>query len=104
MSLSVGTIVKGKVTGITNFGAFVETEDGSRGMIHISEISRSYVEDIRAVLKIGQTVNVKVISVSDQGKIAFSLKQLEEATPKSQLKKRLSLSKSPEKSTSLLPR
>lgn len=78
MSLSVGTIVKGKVTGITNFGAFVETEDGSRGMIHISEISRSYVEDIRSVLKVGQPVNVKVISVSEQGKIALSLKQLEQ--------------------------
>ena len=87
MSLSVGTIVKGKVTGITNFGAFVETEDGSRGMIHISEISRSYVEDIRAVLKIGQTVHVKVISVSDQGKIAFSLKQLEEGDAKKPAKK-----------------
>ncbi len=78
MSLSVGTIVKGKVTGITNFGAFVETEDGSRGMIHISEISRSYVEDIRSVLRVGQTLDVKVISISDQGKIALSLKQLEQ--------------------------
>lgn len=78
MSLTVGTIVKGKVTGITNFGAFVETEDGSRGMIHISEISRSYIEDIRTVLKVGQTLDVKVISINEQGKIALSLKQLEE--------------------------
>ncbi len=78
MSLTVGTIVKGKVTGITNFGAFVETEDGSRGMIHISEISRSYIEDIRSVLEVGQTLDVKVISISEQGKIAFSLKQLEQ--------------------------
>lgn len=79
MSLSVGTIVNGKVTGITNFGAFVETEDGSRGMIHISEVSRSYVEDIRSVLKVGQTLSVKVISISEDGKIALSLKQLEQA-------------------------
>lgn len=78
MSLTVGTIVKGKVTGITNFGAFVELEDGSRGMIHISEISRSYIEDIRTVLKVGQTLDVKVISINEQGKIALSLKQLEE--------------------------
>lgn len=77
MSLSVGNIINGKVTGITNFGAFVEAEDGSRGMIHISEISRSYVEDIRSVLRVGQAVTVKVISVSDDGKIALSLKQLE---------------------------
>ena len=77
MALSVGEVVKGKVTGITNFGAFVETEDGSRGMVHISEVSRSYVEDIKSVLKIGQTVSMKVISVSDDGKIALSIKQLE---------------------------
>ena len=81
MSLTVGAIVKGKITGITNFGAFVETEDGSKGMIHISEISRSYVEDIRAVLKVGQAVNVKVISVSPEGKIALSIKQLEQSEP-----------------------
>lgn len=80
MSLSVGTIVNGKVTGITNFGAFVETEDGSRGMIHISEISRSYVEDIKSVLRLGQAVTVKVISISDDGKIALSMKQLESDT------------------------
>lgn len=79
MSLSVGTIVNGKITGITNFGAFVETEDGSRGMIHISEVSRSYVEDIKSVLKVGQAVTVKVISVTDDGRIALSIKQLEKA-------------------------
>ena len=79
MSLSVGNIVNGKITGITNFGAFVETEDGSKGMIHISEVSRAYVEDIKTVLKIGQAVTVKVISVSDDGRIALSLKQLEKA-------------------------
>ena len=77
MALSVGTTVNGKVTGITNFGAFVETEDGSRGMIHISEISRSYIEDIKSVLRVGQAVTAKVISVSPDGKIALSLKQLE---------------------------
>lgn len=77
MALSVGAIVNGKVTGITNFGAFVETEDGTRGMIHISEVSRSYVEDIKTVLKVGQAVTVKVISVADDGKVALSLKQLE---------------------------
>ena len=81
MSLSVGNIVNGKVTGITNFGAFVETEDGSRGMIHISEISRSYVENIKSVLKVGQPVTAKVISISEDGKIALSMKQLEQGDP-----------------------
>lgn len=77
MALKVGAVVDGKVTGITNFGAFVEIEDGSKGMIHISEISRSFVEDIKSVLKVGQAVTAKVISVSPDGKIALSLKQLE---------------------------
>ena len=78
MSLTVGSIINGKVTGITNFGAFIEAEDGSRGMVHISEISRSYVEDIKSVLKVGQAVTAKVISVSPEGKVALSLKQLEQ--------------------------
>ena len=86
MSFSVGNIINGKVTGITNFGAFVETEDGSRGMIHISEISRSYVENIRSVLKVGQPVTAKVISISDDGKVALSMKQLEQGEPKEQRK------------------
>ncbi len=77
MALSVGEIVNGKITGITGFGAFVETEDGSRGMVHISEISHSYVENIKNVLKVGQAVSVKVLSVSDDGKVALSIKQLE---------------------------
>ena len=76
MSLSVGNIVNGKIIGITNFGAFVEIEGGERGMIHISEVSRAYVEDIKSVLKVGQVVTAKVISISDDGKIALSLKQL----------------------------
>ena len=75
MSLTVGTIVKGKVTGITNFGAFVEIEGGKRGMVHISEISRSYVEDISKVLEVGQAVECKLISIADDGKLALSIKQ-----------------------------
>ncbi len=92
MSLKIDTIVNAKVTGITNFGAFVETEDGSKGMIHISEVSRSYVEDIKSVLKIGQAVRCKVISISPEGKIALSIKQLEPDTgeKKSQKKPRRS--------------
>ena len=51
-------------------------------MIHISEISRSYVEDIKSVLKVGQAVTVKVITISEEGKIALSMKQLEPADQK----------------------
>ena len=98
MSLTVGSIINGKVTGITKFGAFVETEDGSKGMVHISEISRSYIEDIKSVLKIGQAVTCKVISVSPQGKAALSIKQLE---PSDQAKKPQKKPKPAEKPTKI---
>lgn len=75
MSLKIGSIVNGKVSGITNFGAFVTIDSGEKGMVHISEVSRSYVDDIKNVLKIGQAVTCKVVSVSDDGKIALSIKQ-----------------------------
>lgn len=92
MSYEVGTIVKGKVTGITKFGAFVETQEGKKGMVHISEISRSYVEDIKKELSIGQTVECKVISIADDGKLALSIKQAlppsEKPAPKREFNKR----------------
>ncbi len=89
MTHEVGAIVKGKVTGITNFGAFVEIEGGKRGMVHISEISRSYVEDIAKVLSVGQAVECKIISIADDGKLALSIKQAQpESGDKPQGKKR----------------
>ncbi|MBQ4129518.1 MAG: S1 RNA-binding domain-containing protein [Ruminococcus sp.] len=84
MSYEVGTIVKGKVTGITKFGAFVETAEGKKGMVHISEISRSFVEDISKELSIGQAVECKVISIADDGKLALSIKQASKETDKPQ--------------------
>ena len=51
MQFEVGTIVEGKVKGITNFGAFVELDEGKTGMVHISEVSRDYVKDINEYLK-----------------------------------------------------
>ncbi len=98
MSHAVGTIVKGKVTGITNFGAFVEIEGGKRGMVHISEISRSYVEDISKVLSIGQAVECKIVSISDDGKMALSIKQAQSLDEKPQPKREFT-KRSPKKYT-----
>jgi len=75
MPHEVGSIIEGKVTGITKFGAFVELGDGAVGMVHISEISQSYVNDISEHLKENQTVRVKVLNVSDDGKISLSIKR-----------------------------
>ena len=75
MPVSVGDIVEGKVTDIMNYGVFVKLEDGKSGLVHISEVSRDYVEDIHTVLNAGDTVKVKVLSIDDNGKIALSIKK-----------------------------
>ena len=61
MQLVKDSVVEGKVTGILKFGAFVDLGEGKSGMVHISEVSNYYVEDIKDVLKVGQTVKVRVI-------------------------------------------
>lgn len=81
MQHEVGSIVEGKVTGITKFGAFVELEGGSVGMVHISEISQSYVNDISEYLKEGETVKVKVLNIGDDGKISLSIKRAQAPAP-----------------------
>lgn len=75
MQHEVGSIVEGKVTGITKFGAFVELEGGSVGMVHISEISQSYVNDISDYLKEQQVVKVKILNIGEDGKISLSIKR-----------------------------
>lgn len=72
--LEVGNILEGRVTGIKPFGAFVALPEGKVGMVHISEVSNAYVQDIAAVLHEGETVKVKVIGISPEGKIALSIK------------------------------
>lgn len=75
MSIEVGSKLQGKVTGITNFGAFVELPDGSTGLVHISEVADNYVKDINDHLKVGDHVEVKVINVEKDGKIGLSIKK-----------------------------
>ena len=78
MSIQVGSVVEGVVTGITNFGAFVELPGGKVGLIHISEVADVYVRDVKDFLKEKDKVKVKVLSVDDRGKIGLSIKQLQE--------------------------
>jgi S1 RNA binding domain protein len=77
LSVEVGGVVEGKVTGITKFGAFVDLADGKVGLVHISEVADVYVNDINDFLKVGQTVKVKVLNVDDRGKIGLSIKRLQ---------------------------
>ncbi len=78
MSIEVGNILEGVVTGITKFGAFVELPGGKVGLVHISEVADVYVKDVNDFLKEKDKVKVKVLSVDEQGKIGLSIKQLQE--------------------------
>lgn len=75
MALEVGSIVEGKVTGITKFGAFVSLPEGKSGLVHISEIANTFVNDVHEHVQMGQTVKVRVLSVSEEGKINLSIKR-----------------------------
>lgn len=78
MGLNVGMVVTGKVTGIKKFGAFVTLEDGKSGLVHISEVANTYVEDISDHLTDGQVVKVKVLAIDENGRINLSIKKAEE--------------------------
>ena len=66
------------MTGITNFGAFVELPEGKTGLIHISEVADVYVNDVHDFLRERDTVKVKVLTVDDRGKIGLSIKALQD--------------------------
>lgn len=75
MQLTVGQIVEGKITGITNFGVFVDLGEGKSGLVHISEVARSYVNDIKEFVKLNDVVKAKILSIGDDGKISLSMKK-----------------------------
>ena len=77
MELEVGNIYEGKVTGITKYGAFVNLEGGKSGLVHISEVANTFVSDVANHVKMGQMIRVKVLSISNDGKINLSIKQAE---------------------------
>lgn len=88
MQISVGDIVEGKITGITGFGVFVDLGEGKTGMVHISEIARTYVSDIKEHVKEGDVVKAKVMTISEDGKISLSIKRATEP-PKPAPRKRM---------------
>src|SRR5690625_3389940 len=102
MSLEVGSKITGKVTGIKNFGAFVELPDRKNGLVHISEVADQYVEDINDHLRVGQEVEVKVLSIGDDGKISLTIKKAKENKPKPRPRKEASPKDFEEKLSSFL--
>ncbi len=88
MDLSVGQIVEGKITGITNFGVFVDLGEGKSGLVHISEVARSYVNDIKEFVKVNDVVKMKVLTVGDDGKISLSIRRALEPEKKEERRER----------------
>ena len=84
MSIEVGSVVEGVVTGITNFGAFIELPEGKTGLVHISEVADVYVKDVHDFLTEKDKVKVKVLTIDEKGKIGLSIKQLQEKKPEEQ--------------------
>ncbi len=74
MEVAVGDIVEGVVTGLAKFGVFVKISDTEKGLVHISELSNSYVKKVEDVVSEGDTVTVKVLSI-DNGRLNLSIKQ-----------------------------
>ena len=73
--MKVGEVRKGTVESLQSYGAFVDLGDGISGLLHISQISTQRIKHPGAVLKEGQTVKVKILSIAD-GKISLSMKAL----------------------------
>ena len=82
MEFGVGSVLEGQVTGITKFGAFVSLPEGKSGLVHISEIAYSYVNDVKDHLKEGQEVKVKVIGIDENGRINLSIKKAMDPPPR----------------------
>ena len=86
-----GEIVTGKVTNVTDFGAFVELEEGIEGLVHVSEISREKVERPSDTLKVGDTVSAIVLHIdSHERRIGLSMKGVLEKTEKAEIEKYMS--------------
>ncbi|WP_102274031.1 S1 domain-containing post-transcriptional regulator GSP13 [Cytobacillus massiliigabonensis] len=78
--IEVGSVITGKVTGVQPYGAFVALDENTQGLVHISEVTHGFVKDINEFLKVGDEVNVKVLSVDEEaGKIGLSIRATEEA-------------------------
>jgi len=75
MQINMGSVVEGRITGISKFGAFVELPDGRVGLVHISEVADTYVRDVSDYLKEQDIVRVKIINLPESGRIGLSIRQ-----------------------------
>ena len=97
-NIKIGTVMEGTVDSLQNYGAFVNLENHLSGLVHISQISKKHIKTPGEVLKVGDTVRVKVIGIKE-GKISLSIKALEEA--REEAEEKVELPKSEKIGTSL---
>ncbi|BAO06234.1 MULTISPECIES: CvfD/Ygs/GSP13 family RNA-binding post-transcriptional regulator [Enterococcus] len=82
MTYRIGEIIKGKITGIQPYGAFVSLDEETQGLIHVSEVQSGYTKSIHTLLKVGQPVTVQIIDIDEySNKISLSLRTLEKKVP-----------------------
>ncbi len=92
--MKIGDKLKGHVTGIQSYGAFITLENGTTGLVHISEIRTGYISSIDQILAMGQEVEVQVIEVDEfSGKLSLSMRSLEEEKRRAVRKKRFTSNK-----------
>lgn len=104
MHFTAGEIIKGKVTGITNFGVFVDLGENKSGLVHISEVANSYVENINNILKIGDEVTAKILNIGDDGKISLSIKRALDTEKKPKREKKVFSQPKPDNSYTWTPK
>ncbi len=75
MEFTTGAILEGKVKSITKFGAFISLPEGKTGLVHISEIAYTYVNEVRDHLTEGQDVKVQILAIDSSGRINLSIKR-----------------------------
>lgn len=86
MAIEVGQIINGKISGLAKFGAFVDLPGGQTGLVHISEVSDKYIDNINDELSEGEEIAVKVLAVSDDGKISLSIRKVDSKSPSTEQK------------------
>lgn len=99
-NVQVGLVTEGKVESIQPYGAFIDLGDGLSGLVHVSQISDKRIKTPDAVLKVGDTVKVKVIAIKD-GKLSLSMKALKDVAAEEVREEKVVLPKSEELTTNL---
>ena len=91
----IGDVVKGTVNGIQAYGIFVALDEETQGLVHISECRHGYIDNVKSFIKIGETVEVRVIDIDEfTKKMSLSMRVLEEThTPQQPLKRKWNTTK-----------